>query len=93
MTKRNQIIIQDTPITIIKKQNDDYISLADIVRSQLREHIIFRWLSLKNTLIYLGEWEKLYNPNLNCTDFSTIKNHAGCKHSPSPTYHRFSFLL
>ena len=34
-------------------------------------------MSLKSTIEYLGEWEKLYNPNFNCTEFDTIKNAAG----------------
>ena len=34
-----------------------------MARSQMQEHIIFRWLSLKSTLEYLGEWEMLYNPD------------------------------
>ncbi len=48
-----------------------------MARSQLQEHIIFRWLSLKSTIEYLGEWEMLYNPVFNCTEFGTIKNAAG----------------
>ena len=43
----------------------------------MQEHIIFRWLSLKSTIEYLGEWEILYNPDFNCTEFGTIKNAAG----------------
>ena len=43
----------------------------------MQEHIFFRWLSLKSTIEYLGEWEMLYNPNFNCTEFDTIKNAAG----------------
>ena len=50
-----------------------------MARSQLQEHIIFRWLSLKSTIEYLGEWEMLYNPDFNCTEFGTIKNAAGSK--------------
>lgn len=30
--------------------------------------------SLKSTIEYLGEWEMLYNPNFNCTEFDTIRN-------------------
>ena len=48
-----------------------------MARSQMQEHIIFRWLSLKSTIEYLGEWETLYNPYFNCTEFGTIKNAAG----------------
>ena len=43
----------------------------------MRKHIILKWLSLKSTIEYLGEWELLYNPNFNYTDFGTIKNAAG----------------
>ena len=45
--------------------------------SQMQEHIIFRWFSLKSTIEYLGEWEILYNPDFNCTEVGTIKNAAG----------------
>ncbi len=74
MTK---IIVQNTEISIVKFAEEDYISLTDMARSQLQEHIIFRWLSLKSTIEYLGEWEMLYNPDFNCTEFGTIKNAAG----------------
>ena len=72
-----KITVQNTEITILTNEGDDYISLTDMARSQLQEHIIFRWLSLKSTIEYLGEWEILYNPNFNCTEFGTIKNMAG----------------
>ena len=74
MTK---ITVQDTDISIVKYNEEDYISLTDMARSQMQEHIIFRWLSLKCTIEYLGEWEMLYNPVFNCTEFGTIKNAAG----------------
>ena len=74
MTK---ITVQDTDISIVKYNEEDYISLTDMARSQMQEHIIFRWLSLKSTIEYLGEWEMLYNPVFNCTEFGPIKNAAG----------------
>ena len=72
-----KITVQNTDISVVKYNEEDYISLTDMARSQLQEHIIFRWLSLKSTIEYLGEWEMLYNPDFNCTDFGTIKNAAG----------------
>ena len=72
-----KINVQNTEITVVSHNDDDYISLADMARSQLQEHIIFRWLSLKSTIEYLGEWEMLYNPNFNCTEFGTFRNMAG----------------
>ena len=72
-----KIKVQNTEISIVTINNDDYISLTDMVRNQMQEHVIFRWLSLKSTIEYLGEWEMLYNPVFNCTEFGTIKNMAG----------------
>ena len=44
MTK---IKVQNTEIAVVSYHDDDYISLTDMARSQMQEHIIFRWLSLK----------------------------------------------
>lgn len=72
-----KITVQNAEISVVTYNDNDYISLTDMARSQMQEHIIFRWLSLKSTLEYIGEWEMLYNPNFNCTEFGTIKNMAG----------------
>ena len=72
-----KVVVDNAEITVVSHNNDDYISLTDMARSQMQEHIIFRWLSLKGTLEYIGEWEMLYNPRFNCTEFGTIKNAAG----------------
>lgn len=72
-----KIKVENTEISVVNVQNEDYISLTDMAHSQMQEHIIFRWMSLKSTIEYLGEWEMLYNPNFNCTEFDTIRNAAG----------------
>ena len=51
--------------------------LSKVCRDYAYSQIIFRWLSLKSTIEYLGEWEMLYNPDFNCNEFGTIKNAAG----------------
>jgi hypothetical protein len=77
MAKSKKITIEGTEITILSQDSDDYISLTDMARSQLQDVVIIKWLSLKNTIEYLGEWESLYNPDFNYTEFGTIKNAAG----------------
>ena len=72
-----KITVENAEITVIHQNEDDFISLTDMAKSQLQEHIIFRWLSLKSTIEYLGEWEMLYNSDFNCTEFGAIKNAAG----------------
>lgn len=77
MTKSKSLNIEGIEITIISQQQDDYISLTDMAKSQMQEAIIIKWLSLKSTIEYLGEWEALYNPAFNYTEFGTIKNSSG----------------
>ena len=72
-----KIKVNDTEITVVSINSEDCISLTDMAHSQMQEHIVFRWMSLKSTIEYLGEWEMLYNPNFNCTEFGTIRNAAG----------------
>ena len=77
MAKSKKINIQGKEINIIAQKETDYISLTDMARSQLQEVVIIKWLSLKSTIEYLGEWEALYNSDFNYTEFGTIKNTAG----------------
>ncbi|GHT56100.1 hypothetical protein AGMMS49982_22680 [Bacteroidia bacterium] len=72
-----KINVTGADITVLKIEDADYISLTDMAHSQLGEHIIIKWLSLKSTIEYIGEWELLFNPKFNCTEFGTIKNFAG----------------
>lgn len=72
-----KISVDSAEITVIEINRQDYISLTDMAHSQLEQHIIFKWLSLKSTIEYIGEWELLYNPDFNYTEFGTIKNAAG----------------
>lgn len=72
-----KIVVQDSEISIISVQESDFISLTDMAQSQMQEQIIYKWMSLKSTIEYLGEWEMLYNPNFNYTEFGIIRNMAG----------------
>ena len=75
--KKHSIQIDNTVISLLPQGAEDYISLTDMAHSQMQEHIIFRWMSLKSTIEYIGEWEALYNPDFNYTEFGTIRNAAG----------------
>jgi hypothetical protein len=72
-----KITVEKAEIAVISIADNDYISLTDIAHSQMEEHIIIKWLSLKSTIEYIGEWEALYNPRFNYTEFGTIRNEAG----------------
>ena len=73
----SKIIVNGIEISLFNFRDQDYISLTDMAKGELRDHVIFKWLSLKNTIEYIGEWELLYNPDFNYTEFGTIRNAAG----------------
>jgi len=47
MSENKKIKIEDVDIFIISKNNEDYISLTDMARSQLEDVIIIKWLRQK----------------------------------------------
>jgi hypothetical protein len=72
------ITVQGTDITIASKNEEDYISLTDMVKAfEGGGSLIEAWLRNKNTLIFIGVWEKLNNPNFNLVEFEGIKNESG----------------
>lgn len=79
MSKKSQtIIVKDTEITIIKFNESDYISLTDMVRNfEDGLALIEKWLRNKNTIEFLGIWEKIYTPDFNSPEFEGIMMEAG----------------
>ena len=72
-----KIQIKDTSISVVKVNNDDYISLTDMLKAKDGEFFFSNWLRNRNTVEFLGIWEKLNNPNFNCAEFDIIKSMAG----------------
>ncbi len=61
----------------IRVTKEDYISLTDMLRSKDGEFFISDWLRNRNTLEYLGIWERVHNPDFNWGEFAIIKSQAG----------------
>ena len=60
--------------------NNEFISLTDIARYQNikdTKFVIRNWMRNRDTIEFLGVWEKLHNPNFNGAGFGTIKDEAG----------------
>ena len=74
MSKKLRIL--DTDISITR---DDYISLTDIAKYKTEDSsaVIGNWMRNRNTLEFLGLWEKLFNPNFKPTEFEGFRNDAG----------------
>jgi len=79
MPKNKIIDVKGTKITIIKQGNADYdyISLTDMIKAKDGDFFISDWLRNRNTVEFLGIWERIYNPNFNYGEFAIIKSKAG----------------
>jgi hypothetical protein len=73
----SKIKVKETEITIIKRDNEDYISLTDMVRDIDGDQLIKNWIRNKNTIEFLGIWERLHNQNFNMVEFDLIRMDAG----------------
>ncbi len=73
-----KIKVQDTEITILVKNETDYISLTDIAGGfKERSALIGKWITNKNTLEYLAIWEKINTADFNYTEFEVIEKSSG----------------
>lgn len=73
-----KIKVNDVEILIISENNNDYISLTDMVKLYENNHIIIgNWLRKKDTIEYLGIWERLNNPNFKLIEFDEFRQKAG----------------
>lgn len=75
--KSKEITVLDQEIHI---NINDYFSLTDIARYKNPEapaDVVKNWLRRKDTIEFIGLWEKLNNPNFNVVEFDQFKNEAG----------------
>ena len=80
MSKQSKttIEVQGASIAVITKENGDYISLTDMVRNfDGGGALIEQWLKNKDTILFLGVWERIHNPDFNSPEFEGIRNEAG----------------
>jgi len=77
--KSSIIEVQGAAITILSGRQDDFISLTDIARfkDERTDYLIQNWLRNRNTIEFLGVWERLNNPDFNPIEFDGIRKQAG----------------
>lgn len=76
--------MKNKEITVLEKEihinKDDYFSLTDIAKYKNPEapaDVVKNWLRRKDTIEFIGLWEKLNNPNFNVVEFDQFKTEAG----------------
>lgn len=77
MAKNKKITVKGTEITILDQEGEKFISLTDMLKAKDGDYFIGDWLRNRNTIEFLGVWERVYNPNFNYVEFDIIKSQAG----------------
>ncbi|HBY02464.1 MAG TPA: DNA-binding protein [Rikenellaceae bacterium] len=78
MAKGRVLLVKESSITVISQNETDYISLTDMTTGfHEGSGLIGKWITNKNTLEYLGVWEKINNPVFNYPEFGVIGREAG----------------
>ena len=81
MKNMAKIVVQNTEISVLRIENEDYISLTDMAGGKDGDSraadIIKNWLRARYTLEFLGTWEMLNNPNFKVVEFDHFKSRAG----------------
>lgn len=54
----------------------DFISLTDMLKAKDGDFFISDWLRNRNTVEFLGIWERVHNTNFNYGEFATIRSQA-----------------
>ena len=75
--KKSIIDVQGTTITILSQRDEDYISLTDMLKAKDGDFFISDWLRNRNTVEFLGIWERIHNPDFNYGEFAIIKSQVG----------------
>jgi hypothetical protein len=77
---KTTIDVKGSSITVLSRKDEDYISLTDIAKHKepdRSDHVIQNWMRNRNTIEFLGVWERLNNADFNPLEFEGIRNKAG----------------
>ena len=78
--KVTNIQVKDTLIRTMQQNGIDYVCITDIARQKNAEEpkdVVKNWMRLKNTIEYIGLWEKLNNPQFKGVGFDPLLQEAG----------------
>ena len=69
--------VQGIDIALTTINDEDYISITDIVKAKAGDHraadVIKNWLRNRSTIEFLGTWETLYNPHFIFVEFDHFR--------------------
>jgi len=73
---KKELIVKNVNINFFSQKEEDYISLTDIARyknAKEPKDVVKNWMRNRNTLEFLGLWEKINNPFLKGSNSTPLK--------------------
>ena len=70
-----ELSVLNQKINYIQIDDEDYISITDMLKSKDGDFFVSDWLRNRNTIEFLGIWEEIHN--FNYGEFAIIKSQAG----------------
>ena len=78
--KMKSLNVKKQMVSVLKVNNEDYISITDIARFKNPKEpkdVVKNWFRNRNTIEFLGLWEKINNPNFNGVEFDPLLYESG----------------
>lgn len=76
-----KITVQNTQITVLNIEEQDYISLTDMASAKEGDSraadVIKNWIRNRYTIEFLGTWEVIHNPDFKVVEFDHFRMSAG----------------
>ena len=72
--------VKEQAVSIIRVNNEDYISITDIARFKNPKDpkdVVKNWFRNRNTIEFLGLWEKINNPDFKGVEFDPLLFESG----------------
>ena len=79
MTKHKSILVKGTEITLMNKEDKDFIPLTAIAKYRNQSEpfaIINNWMRSRSNIEFPGLWEKLSNPDFKPLEFERFRNES-----------------
>lgn len=77
MKNTRLIDVKGTAIAVVSDGKGEFLSLTDMLQAKDGNFFISDWLRNRNTVEFLGIWERVHNPDFNYGGFAAIRSQAG----------------
>jgi len=83
--RETTIAVRGSSVTVLSRRDENSISLTDIAKHKepdRSDHVIQNWMRNRNTIEFIGVWERLNDPDFKPLEFDGIRSCRDAVDSP-----------